>query len=183
MAKRWVDSSSLAAFKGVFHDLDEEQRVVVGRRNLTGSGVLVPQLPRLEVHQSLNVESGDGKVASVLLVEGSHGFGESDVEFGRVAHVENGWVSGVTCLSGVPLGEGTNQILLKFRAVVHNPEGLLDGVITRAQTRSPVVVGRKAVGDAPVGHGAVWVNLSTGRKTSDGLLVVVVQVVAIGFDE
>ena len=183
VAKRWVDSSSLTAFKGVFHDLDEKQGVLVGRRNLTGSGVLVPQLPRLEVHQSLNVGGGDGEVACVLLVKGSHGFGESDVELGGVAHVEHGRVGSVACLGGVSLGEGTDQVLLEFAAVVHDAKGLLYGIITRAQTRSPVVVGRKAVGDAPVGHGAVWVNLSTGRETSDGLLVVVIEVVAIGFNE
>ena len=183
VAQGRINTGGRVAFEGVLHDLHQEKGVVISRGDLTGGGVLVPQLPGLEVHQRLNVEGGHGEVAGVLLVQRRHGFGERDVEFRRVAHVEHGRVRSVSSLGGVALGEGHDEVLFEFGAVVHHGDGLLNGVVARAKTGGPVVVGGQAVSDAPVGHGAVGVKLGTSSEASDGLLVVVVQVVSVGFNE
>ena len=183
VAERGVDASSLARFESVLHDLDQQQGVVVRRRDLARGGVLVPQLPRLEVHQRLHVDGGDREVAGVLLVQRSHRLGEGHVEFGQVAHVEDGRVSAVTGFLRVTGGQGADEVLLDLAAVVHDLEGLLDGVVTRAKAWSPVVVGGQAVGDAPPCHRTVGVRFGAGHETGNRLLVVVVQVVAVAFHE
>ena len=119
----------LTAVKGVFHDLHEQERVVISGRDFSRRRVLVPKLPSLEVHQRFNVDGGDVQVAGVLLVERRHGFSERHVQCRVVAHVEHGWVGGVSSLSRVPGGQGANEVLLKFGAVVHHLERLLDGVV------------------------------------------------------
>ena len=140
VAKRRVNLGFIAAVKGVFHDLHEQERVIVGWRDFTGCGVLVPKLPGLEVHQGLDVDGRNIQVTCVLLVQRSHGFGKGDVQFRVVAHVEHAGVCSVPCFSRVAGGKGTNQVLLQLRAVVHHFERLLDGVVAGAKTRRPVVV-------------------------------------------
>ena len=96
-----VDLGLVAAFEGLFHDLDQQQGVVVGRCNLSRRRVFVPELPGLEVHQRLDVNGRDVQVSSVLFVQGGHGFGKRHVQFHVVAHVEHRWVGRITSLFGV----------------------------------------------------------------------------------
>ena len=140
VAKRRVNLGFIAAVKGVFHDLHEQERVVIGWRDFARGGVLVPKLPGFEVHQRFNVDSRDIQVACILLVQRGHGLGKGDVQFRVVAHVEHAGVCSVPCFSRVAGGKGTNQVLLQLRAVVHHFERLLDRVVAGTKTWRPVVI-------------------------------------------
>ena len=158
VAKRRVNLGFIAAFKGIFHDFYKQERVVIGRRDFTCGGVFVPQLPSLQIHQGFNVNGGDAKVTSVLFVQWGHGFSERHVQCRVVAHVEHGRVRSISGFCGMSGREGTDQVLLKFSAVTHHLEGLLDGIVARAKAGRPVVIRRYAIGNAPPGHGAVGIE-------------------------
>ena len=131
---------ALDRLEGMLHDLDEAQGRLIPRSDLAGGGVLVPELPRIEVHQRLDVDGGDIEITCVLLMQGCHRIGECLVQFGRVAHVQYTGVHAVPRFLAVSSGEGIDEILLHLGAVALPGHRLLDGVMSGAQSRCPVVI-------------------------------------------
>ena len=72
------------------------------------------------------------------------------------------------------LGKGVNKILLDLSDTVLESNGKLDRIVARSETRGPIVARRDAIGNPPMSHGALGVQLKTLGEHGDSHLMVVV---------
>ena len=79
VTERRMDPCLIVFFKRIFHDLYQEQRILIGWCDDSRFGILFPQLPCLQIHEGLDVNCSDVQIPSVFLIKWGHFFGEGNV--------------------------------------------------------------------------------------------------------
>ena len=132
---------------------------------LRGLALRRPELPRAQVHARLGEQRRRVEIIGIALDELAHG----------VAVVES-----APCRIGVGRGrmsprEGLDVEALVLRPLCRERAGLLHSLVGRllsVRLGLEIDVGSERKGDAPVGHGHLWVELGRAPEGSHGLVVI-----------
>lgn len=130
-----------------------------------GMALVGPIVPGHGVHEGLGEEGQGVGIIRVLAGEEAHAIGESEVEVGAILDMV-GLVTG---------GEGVDVGLFSWGDLGFEREGVLEGgpgagVILFVH--GTVDMGAGGEGDAPVGHGALGIELGGGFEGADGFAMI-----------